>query len=249
MPLPVAVRERLKAPLQLLTIAATVYSTFPNEHHRMHKETDVSENTTSMYRWRGLNDSERSLLLSERHRHGMPLHSIPHRSASSASCFLITAACYEHKSIIGKSASRIRQFETELIAVLQDTCQRLFAWTVLPNHYHVLVDAQCIMDVLSALGGLHGRSSYRWNSEEQLRGRRTWCNAAETLMKSMGHFFASLNYVHNNAVHHGYVKKWLDWPYCSAHDYIESVGRDQAKEIWCQYPLRDFGKTWDPPDL
>jgi len=54
-----------------------------------------------------------------------------------------------------------------------------------------------------------------------------------------------VNYIHHNPVHHGYVEKWQDWPWSSATDFIERVGRETALKIWREYPVFDYGKTWD----
>ena len=64
-------------------------------------------------------------------------------------------------------------------------------------------------------------------------------------MRSDRHFFASLNYVHHNPVHHGYVEKWLDWPWSSAAEFINQNGREEAAKLWRDYPLLDYGKKWD----
>ena len=58
-----------------------------------------------------------------------------------------------------------------------------------------------------------------------------------------------MNYVHNNPVHHGYVKKWQEWSFSSAIDFLEKVGREKAKEIWLNYPLLDYGNGWDDSEL
>jgi len=64
-------------------------------------------------------------------------------------------------------------------------------------------------------------------------------------MKSERHFWASLNYIHHNPVHHEYVEQWQDWPWSSAKEFLERVGRAQALEMWKQYPVMDYGKKWD----
>ena len=38
------------------------------------------------------------------------------------------------------------------------------------------------------------------DGEEKTRGRQIWCHAAETLMKSERHFWATVNYFHPNPV-------------------------------------------------
>jgi putative transposase len=59
------------------------------------------------------------------------------------------------------------------------------------------------------------------------------------------HFCSTLNYVHHNPVHHGYVEHWQDWPWSSAAKFLQHIGREGAKEIWDKYPILDYGKKWD----
>jgi putative transposase len=64
-------------------------------------------------------------------------------------------------------------------------------------------------------------------------------------MRSERHFWASMNYIHNNAVHHGYVKTWQEWPYSSSLRFLNEAGRESAAQIWNEYPTLDYGKGWD----
>jgi putative transposase len=186
--------------------------------------------------------------LQERQQRQLPWHGPPHYESDSQ-IYLISAACYEHKAIIGSTPTRLSEFESELIDISQSVSLGVFAWTVLPNHYHVLVHAPKIKGLLKELGTLHGRTSYRWNGEERCRGRHVWYRAAETAMKSERHFWATMNYVLHNAVRHGYVTRWQDWPYSSAAQYLAKVGREEAERRWLKYPLLDYGNDWDPPEL
>lgn len=79
------------------------------------------------------------------------------------------------------------------------------------NHYQALIETSEISGVLDDLGRMHGRLSFLWNGEENARGRQVWCGAAERYMRNDAHFWATMNYVHNNPVHHGYVGRWEDW--------------------------------------
>ena len=204
---------------------------------------------STMYRWRRLTPEQRIEVLDERKRHRRPQHSVPHFASDLTSYYMVTAACYEHTSVIGLQPSRMVYFEDTLVDLLNEVCNQVFAWVILPNHYHTLVDAPNIKQLLAALGKLHGRTSFEWNGEENCRGRQVWCNAAETAMKSERHYYASLNYVLHNAVHHGYVTKWTDWPYSNAGGYLQSLGREKALRIWNSYPLFEYGQSWDPPEL
>jgi len=200
-----------------------------------------------MYRWRNLTPEQRERVLAYRKDNRLPWHSPPHFEAESQT-YLLTAACYEHVSIIGKNPERMEEFESSLLETLQQA-QTVHAWVVLPNHYHALVRAAKVKELLKAIGLLHGRTSYQWNGEDNRRGRKVWFNCVETAMKSDRHFWATLNYVLNNAVHHGYVERWQDWPYSNAAQYLEEIGRDEVLRRWREYPVLDYGKDWDAPSL
>jgi putative transposase len=155
----------------------------------------------------------------------------------------------EHRGYIGLSPERMNAFAEALLSTVSSHAQRTVAWSLLPNHYHLLVEADNILRLLWELGRLHGRSSYAWNSEENTRGRQVFYKAAERAMRSERHFWATLNYVQHNPVHHGYVQLWTDWPWSSARDYLASVGRQEAERVWREYPIRGYGKGWDAADL
>lgn len=136
-------------------------------------------------------------------------------------------------------------FESRLLAACSEFCSETYAWCLLPNHYHFLAMTSRMADLRREIGKLHGKTAYEWNGEDGLRGRKVWFNCFERAMKSDRHYFASLNYVLNNAVHHGYAEKWQDWPWSNARQYLEEVGCKRATEIWRQYPLLDYGTKWD----
>ena len=198
-----------------------------------------------MYYWRRLSESQRKDVLEYRRLQRYPLHTPPHFDVSSDCQFIITATCYEHKKIIGKSPERMTETEKAVLDICHSNGAIIYAWCILLNHYHLLLRTDNIKKVRAALGKFHGSSSYRWNSEDDQRGRKVWHNCFERKMRSERHFFASLNYVLNNAVHHGYVDRWESWIWSNASEYLEMVGREQALKIWKEYPIRDYGSKWD----
>ncbi len=203
---------------------------------------------SSMYRWRRMSAEQRAEVLQCRQQHQVPWHSPPHYT-SETNLYLITAACYEHRPVIGHSIVRMTAFEHWLLGTANGSCTNVYCWTVLPNHYHLLVETTEVKNLLLQLGRLHGRTSFQWNGEESCRRRKVWCNAAETGMKSERHYWASFVYVLHNAVKHGYVSKWQDWPFCNARAFLENEGIDRARHLWQEYPINDYGTDWDPADM
>jgi len=201
-----------------------------------------------MYLWRKLNKNQRAELLAFRQFQNRPWHSPAHLESLNGR-YLLTAACYEHRSVIGLNLDRMAAFSESLLAKLKVHCEQTYAWCVLPNHDHALVLTRKLPNLLSDIGRMHGKTAFDWNGEEGKRGRKVWFNCAETGIKSDRHFWATLNYVHHNPVHHGYVSNWQEWPFSSGAAFVANYGRERAIDLWRNYPIETYGKTWDPSDL
>ena len=198
-----------------------------------------------MYLWRKLTLDEREQLLAERIARRRPWHSPPRWGDDEKTLFHLTAACYEHAPLFGFTAERMDGFVRDLQTVLESATKRTFAWCVLTNHYHLLVETQNLRATTKALGQLHGRVSFAWNGAEGLRGRKCFQRVADRAIRNDRHFWATMNYIHHNPVRHGYVEKWTEWPWSSAHDFLGGVGREAAARLWREYPLHDYGAGWD----
>lgn len=198
-----------------------------------------------MYDYRRMTSEERERVMQYRRLRNLPLHSPPHWAMGFSGQYLITAACFEHAPIIGQKAERLTECEETLLTVCQKYTSKVYAWCVLPNHYHVLVGSRRIKSLCRDLGHFHGRSSFAWNGEDGQRGRKVWFRCFDREIRSERHFWATLNYIHHNPIHHGYVSKWQDWIWSSAAKFLDSVGRDRAAQIWKDYPILDYGKGWD----
>lgn len=200
-----------------------------------------------MYAWREMNASQRKEVLLQRRLDRRPWHSPPHFDYDAPHCFHLTAACLNHSPLIGQTPKRMSDFEADLVATLRDASLELRAWCVLPNHWHAVVKTADLKETLKRLGQLHGRMSRCWNLEDERVGRSCWFCCADRRIRNDAHYFATLNYVHHNPVHHRYVKHWQEWPFSSAEQWLADIGFDEASRIWKEYPLLDYGKGWDDP--
>jgi putative transposase len=198
-----------------------------------------------MYYWRKLTEEQRSQVLATRKGRGLPWHSPPHLIFEGRNRYLLTATCFEHASFIGQSLERMAECEAEVLSICRQSDAEIFAWCILPNHYHILLQTNTLKSLLKKVGQFHGRYSYEWNNEDNQRGRKVWHGCFDRSIRSDRHFWASVNYVHHNPVHHGYVDQWQDWLFSSAARYLEEFGRDKVLEIWRKYPILDYGKKWD----
>jgi len=173
-----------------------------------------------------------------------PWHRPPHLDLGSG-YYHFSAACFEHRPVIGETPQRMADFEADLLNMASGLSTDVHAWCILPNHYHLLVETADLKDFVKAIGKLHGRKSYEWNGGDGKRGRKVWHHSSDRAIRSERHFWVSMNYIHHNPVRHGYVDAWQDWPFSSAQRYLEDVGKEEAAKIWTEYPIRDYGKGWD----
>lgn len=201
---------------------------------------DDKRMNASNYRWREMSDEERKICLAERKAERLPWHRPPHFEAERTNRYLITAACYEHKPIIGLHTERMARFEKRLREISNPV-----AWVVLPNHYHILVEYSPIKSLFEKLGKLHGRCSFEWNAEDGTRGRKVFHGSTERHIRSKRHHEATINYIHHNPVKHGYTNQWHDWPFSSVHEYFEIESRNESLKRWRDYPLGNYGEAWD----
>ncbi len=198
------------------------------------------------YLWRRLTPPQREELLRHRQLLRRPWHRPPHFQQGLIH-YLFTAACYEHRPILGTNLARMAAFASCLLETLGVTPGTSVpaAWCVLPNHYHVLVRCSDPKPIVRSLGQLHGRTSFRWNTEDGTRGRKVWHGVSDRAMRNEEHFWATVNYLHHNPVKHGYVDTWQEWPFSSAADFLAELGRDEATSIWHRYPVDHYGEGWD----
>ncbi|MFT3744670.1 MAG: transposase [Pyrinomonadaceae bacterium] len=198
-----------------------------------------------MYLWRKLTPSQREQVLEYRKSRCLPWHRPPHFDFEGEVTFLLTAACYEHKHILGKTSQRMAEFEATILEACAKAGSHNYAWCILPNHYHLVTRTANLGDLRSNIGKVHGRTAYRWNREDNALGRKVWHNYFDRDMRSDRHYWATINYVHNNAVRHGYAEKWQDWPFSSAQRFLEAHGHEETLRIWREFPVSDYGDKWD----
>ncbi len=195
-----------------------------------------------MYAYRHATPELRKELLEERQLKSWPWHAPPH-FADGEHVYLLTAACFEHQPILA-SETRRDEWLSALRACVADCGGDLCGWVVLSNHYHLV--AQVDLDAFAPkIGRLHNGKATQWNREDKAPGRKVWHRFSDRRIRNDRHYFASLNYVHDNAAHHGLVERSDAWRWSSLAHFRQEVGAETL-EAWARgYPIERFGQGWD----
>jgi putative transposase len=92
----------------------------------------------------------------------------------------------------------------------------LQAWTLLSNHYHLVIACDDGGKVRRMLQRFHIESAIESNRRDGAKGRKVWFQYWDTQLTYERSWLARLRYTHENAVHHGLVVNAEHYPWCSA---------------------------------
>lgn len=141
-------------------------------------------------------------------------HSPRHKLAPSGT-YIVTAATYGKEPIFS-SGQRLDLLLDSLLTVCAKCEWNLEAWAIFPNHYHFVAGTAGPNGLRRMLQELHSLTARTINGLDCQPGRRVWFQYWDTRITNQRSYLARLHYVHENAVHHGVVKRAADYPWCSA---------------------------------
>ncbi|TLD70248.1 hypothetical protein FEM03_13770 [Phragmitibacter flavus] len=160
-------------------------------------------------------------------------HGPPHRLLE-AGVYFVTARTAGQVPILDSPQMK-DWFQETLLSLAEKYGWRLEAWAVLSNHYHLVghspaADSGGAGSLGNFLRHLHSVTTREFNRRMGREGgTRLWQNFRETHLTLQRGYLARLNYVHQNAVHHGLVERASDYRWCSALAFKESV-----TPAWCR---------------
>ena len=161
-------------------------------------------------------------------------HAPPHR-LSEAGVYFLTARARDQNHILAADDMK-DWFEAKLFEMTAELGWQLEAWCVLSNHYHFVAHSPVGVESAESLSAmiqkLHSLTTKELNQRDRRPGRtRLWHNFRETHLTFQRSYLARLNYVHQNAAHHGLVRVGSDWKWCSAKQFKESFTQAWLKTI------------------
>jgi len=156
----------------------------------------------------------------------------PIHKTSEHGTYIVTAGTL-HKEHFFRGKERLDLLESKLLELAKESGWQLEAWAVFSNHYHFVGSSQegsgTLKDFLTKL---HSVTATEINRQDRTPKRQVWHNFWETHLTYEKSYLARLNYVHQNAVHHGVVPVANQYPWCSAAWFERTATRAQVKTIY-----------------
>jgi putative transposase len=139
----------------------------------------------------------------------------------------ITTTCIDWSPVFANKASAKGAIE-QLAETVQHYSLSMVGYVLMPTHLHVLIglpDLQLLSQFMESFKSLSSRrvkQLHLLNSEKTANFKyKLWMPRFDDIViKSEKQFRIKLDYIHNNPVRAGLVKKANDWEYSSAGDWL-----------------------------
>jgi REP-associated tyrosine transposase len=148
--------------------------------------------------------------------------------------YMLTAGTYR-KAKLFSTAADLDLLQNITFELAEKESVNLHSWNFFPNHYHLIVEAPPTLPAF--IRKLHSCSAREINARQQASGRQVWYQYWDTFLDNEKAYYSRMNYVNQNAVHHGIVQQATKYRWCSA-AWLEANARRSFLET-----LRQFDAT------
>jgi len=142
-------------------------------------------------------------------------HHSPIHRFGDANTFFITGATYLKQQFY-RSAASLDSLQSILFEKAKAHDCWLQAWSLLSNHYHLVVRSEESEHIRLMISRFHTEAALDLNRRDGAKQRRVWFQYWDKTLTFESSWLTRLRYTHENAVHHGLVRDAKDYPWCSA---------------------------------
>jgi putative transposase len=152
---------------------------------------------------------------------------------------MLTAGTYG-KAPFFNGRQRLDLFQAHLFLLCSEYSVSLQAWAVFPNHYHFVARLERGAHLRDLVRHLHSATAREVNRLDEAAGRKVWFQYWDSRITFEKSYFARLRYVHQNAVHHGIVRRAANYAWSSA-GWFERKAASAFRKTILEFPI-DHGK-------
>ena len=131
---------------------------------------------------------------------------------------MVTAGTYRKEHIF-RTEEALDMFVGSLKVLTSRYEWDLFGYAAFSNHYHFVATSESPQNLNALIRHLHSETSRLINAATGQEGRKVWHQYWDTYLDDSRAFYSRLNYVLENPVRHGLVKRSHDYRWCSALEF------------------------------
>jgi len=157
--------------------------------------------------------------------------------------YMVTAGTYRKENHF-KGYDRLSILLNSLFEEAELFGMKLQAWSIFSSHYHFIAYVQGNASSLKRMiQSLHSKTARKVNIIDGKKGRRVWFQYWDTCLTYEKSYYARLQYVHNNPVHHGLAESAELYPFCSASWFEKNAEHSFKKKVksfkWDKVKVKD----------
>ncbi len=148
--------------------------------------------------------------------------------------YFITARTYKEELFLFDN-QRKKIFKKVFKNLINEYGIKVYAWVILSNHYHLLVEFKKKEETKLFVNRLHSITATLINRLDNKLGRKIWYQYRERIIRNRIDFLKHFNYIHQNPVKHGLVKNIDELPnykFCSYKTWLDKMGEEWLAESW-----------------
>ncbi len=155
-----------------------------------------------------------------------PIHKI-----SQSGTYMVTSGTYRKEHFLNTSARKTR-FMNLFFELSKKYGWELQSWAIMSNHYHFIAQSpENPGNLKDFMLHLHSLSSTEFNKEDNTPSRKVWYQFWDKLISFEKSYYARLNYVNKNPVHHKIVEKAEDYFWCSKAWFSSTADKTFVKTV------------------
>lgn len=155
-----------------------------------------------------------------------PVHKLGQRGV-----YMVTCGTYRKEHLLATPERKSRYMDI-FFALAQDYGWELKAWAIMSNHYHFIAQSpENPASLKDFILHLHSFSATEFNREDNSPERKVWYQFWDKLITFDKSYYARLNYVNRNPVHHKLVEDAEDYFWCSAAWFRSNADKTFIKTV------------------
>ena len=123
---------------------------------------------------------------------------------------------------------RVAQLVEETLLHFDGQRYRLLAWVIMPNHVHVLIETFSNNSLVEVVHSWKSFTAKKANAILKRGGAFWQPEYFDRAIRDEQHWAKAIQYIHNNPVKAGLVRRAEEWPYSSASRAQKNAGETPA---------------------
>ncbi len=161
------------------------------------------------------------------------------------SVYFLTVHAIKRRCLLDSDEKKHSLFQS-ICEVLRKNKYRLFAWAIFDDHYHILFRTRIGSLFPTIVKDIHDDCARKFKDlESKKRANKLFHNYWDCFIRTQDDFFHYFNFIHTNAIRHGYAKNNRDYIFSSYRFWEWRRNRFWLHQLQKEFPPNELNLKED----